>query len=167
MSLFDDEAHCKDGDSEYESHGTNEYDMDDSFLASENSEDSISSHSVEVEIKKKRGRPPSAAARPNIAARKAEFTEKPVGHLSYPTNDFSLTITKKGGDVAHNSLDLVFKFIEEYCIKGVIAFEVGKRAFNLHIQGLFRLHYPKTKGKIVNVNIKIYVYPTKQILYKM
>lgn len=148
MPLFDDEAQCKDGDSCSESSGTNEYDYDDSFIASENCEDSISDPSVEVEVKRKRGRP-SIPGRPSIKKRKVESTEKPVGHLSYPVNDFSLTVTKKGGDVVNNCLDLVFKFIEEHCLKGVAAFEVGKRAFNLHVQGLFRIHYPKSKGKLI------------------
>ena len=78
--------------------------------------------------------------------------QKPVGHAAYPVNDFSLTVTKKGGDVAVTSLDLVFKFIEQYCLKGMAAFEVGKRAFNLHIQGLYRIHYPKAKGKYKSVH---------------
>lgn len=154
MPFFDDEAHCKEEDSEAESFDTNDYDFDDSFIASENSgndtlsESSVSHHSVEPEIKKKRGRP-RLPGRPNIEKRRDENTEKPIGHLSYPTNDFSLTITKTGGDVANNTLDMIFKFIEEHCVKGVVAFEVGKRAFNLHIQGLFRIHYPKSKGNIL------------------
>ena len=156
MSLFDDEAHCKDGDSEEDSSGVNDYDYDDSFIASENDEESISTNESsfkEVQQRQEVKKTRKGAGRPNIKKRKMEVEEKPVGHLSYPVNDFSLTITKKGGDVANNTLDLVFKFIEEHCLKGMVAFEVGKRAFNMHIQGLFRVHYPKSKG-----NLHIYVY---------
>ena len=59
MPFFDDEAHCKEEDSEAESFDTNDYDFDDSFIASENSgndtlsESSVSHHSVEPEIKRK------------------------------------------------------------------------------------------------------------------
>ena len=151
MPFFDDQAYCKDDDSVDDSTRTNEYDSDDSFIASENSEDSIASEDLshkelqeeQVEKGTKKRKSPG---RPSIKERKIKLEEKPVGHLAYPVNDFSLTVTKAGGDVAITTLDLVFKFIEEYCLKGMAAFEVGKRAFNLHIQALFRIHYPKSKG---------------------
>lgn len=57
-----------------------------------------------------------------------------------------------------NTLDLVFNFIEQHCLKGVIAFEVGKRVFNLHIQGLFRVHYPKSKGMLICTTSIIFAY---------
>lgn len=95
MPIFDDEARCKDDDSGSETTRTNEYDSDDSFLASENSIEMMSEHSVEVEVKRKRGRP-SLLGRPSVKKRIVDMAEKPVGHLSYPANDFSLTVTKKG-----------------------------------------------------------------------
>ncbi len=41
-------------------------------------------------------------------------------------------------------LDVIAKFIEDHCLKGGVSTEVGQRAFNLHLQGLFRLRWPKT-----------------------
>jgi hypothetical protein len=58
---------------------------------------------------------------------------KPPGDSSYPTNDFSLTITRTGVDVGLDSLDSIGTFIEQHCIKGGVSTEVGQRAFLLHL----------------------------------
>lgn len=158
LNFFDKEATCGSDSGSDSNDDDNEYEKD-SFLASEDDVDDLSSECSEAAennddvsaessqhvvvdiplIKKARGRP-------SKKARKEEMTEKPPGHSSYPANDFSLTITKQGGDVALNSIDFIYNgFILPMCIKGALAFEVGQRAFNLHIQGLFRVHYPKSK----------------------
>lgn len=85
---------------------------------------------------KTRGRPPKI---------QKTVEEKLPGDLTFPETDFSLTITKTGEDVSLELLDILYEFLLQYCVKGGVSFEVGARAFNLHIQGLFRIHYPKTK----------------------
>ena len=91
--------------------------------------------------------------------------DKCIGHDSYPVNDFSLTVSKLKGDVCRDAIVCVHNFIKDCCIKGIIfiansklmmynsnktyigavSTEVGKRAFNLHLQCVVKLHYPKTK----------------------
>jgi hypothetical protein len=70
---------------------------------------------------------------------------KVPGDSSYPVNEFSLTVTKTGEDVGLESLDTIGKFIVDHCLKGGVSTEVGQRAFNLHLQGVFRIHWPKLK----------------------
>ena len=75
-----------------------------------------------------------------------EVEEKLPGDASFPITDFSLTVTKvAAGDVPMPStLDCIHAFLKQFCIKGAVSTEVGSRAFHLHLQGVFRVHYPKT-----------------------
>lgn len=57
--------------------------------------------------------PPSKKAKKNPI----EPTKLP-GDLSYPLNCFSLTITKTGGDIAIELLDILDAFVRHYCTKG-------------------------------------------------
>ena len=70
---------------------------------------------------------------------------KPVGHISYPINCFSLTISKIGGDVPTNLLDIVKIWMEAHCTRGGISLESGARAHNLHVQGVLEMMYGKSK----------------------
>jgi hypothetical protein len=75
-----------------------------------------------------------------------KIEEKIIGHPTFPVSDFSLTITKSKGDVAVVALDIVYEeFIKPFCIKGAIATEVGTRAHNLHLQGVFKARYPTNR----------------------
>lgn len=88
--------------------------------------------------KRGRGRPPSAS---KISP---ETAERLPGHSHYPVNDFSLTISKIKTDVPIGLLDIIYdEFYRAYCLKGGISTEVGQRAHNLHLQGVFRIKYPK------------------------
>lgn len=58
-------------------------------------------------------------------------------------NEFSLTVSKTGGDVDLSLLDKVDDFIKEYAICGGVATEVGSRAHNLHLQGALSIRYPR------------------------
>lgn len=86
--------------------------------------------------------------------------EKMVGHDSYPVNEFSIAVSKIKG-----ALPLLHDFIKEFCIKGkviacmltyrgnvftlgVASTEVGKRAHNLHLQAVIKVHYPKAKAYV-------------------
>ena len=70
---------------------------------------------------------------------------KPIGHISYPVNSFSLTISKIGGDVPTNLLDIVKSWMEANCMRGGISLESGARAHNLHVQGVLEMMYGKSK----------------------
>lgn len=74
--------------------------------------------------------------------------EKPPGHPFYPINDFSLTISKLKSDIPVGLIDVVYQFIESYCLKGGVATEVGHRAHNLHLQSTFRINYPKDPSSV-------------------
>lgn len=106
-------------------------------------EDSEREEPAPVSAPKKRGRPPTGRAK--SAAKTKADTFKAPGDSSYPVNDFSLTVTKTGGDVSRDAIDRVAEFIEKYCLKGGVSTEVGQRVFNLHLQGLFRIRWPIRK----------------------
>lgn len=44
--------------------------------------------------------------------------EKLPGDLSYPLSNWSLTITKTGGDIAAELLEILNSFLHEHCTKG-------------------------------------------------
>jgi hypothetical protein len=73
------------------------------------------------------------------------------GDLRLPVNDFSLTISKTGGDVSLTICNHIQAFMNNYCLKGAVATEVGQRAFNLHLQGVIKIHYPKTPRDVKNL----------------
>jgi hypothetical protein len=85
-----------------------------------------------------------------------KIEEKTIGHPTFPVSDFSLTIIKSKGDIAVVALDIVYEeFIKPFCIKGAIATEVGTRAHNLHLQGVFKARYPTNREWILKLNKQI------------
>jgi hypothetical protein len=56
------------------------------------------------------------------------------GDLRLPAIDFSLTISKTGGNVSLKICNHIQEFMNNYCLKGAVATEVGQRAFNLRLQ---------------------------------
>lgn len=164
--IIDDEPECSDhsehsSSSEDESSSVLDFIVDDDELSDshymEGEEASICDTVEEEPAPKKRGRPLGSTnktkALPKIkkvqvskaAAKKKKIFAKLPGDSSYPIHDFSLTVTKSGQDVGADALHNVYKFIQDYCLKGGVATEVGQRAFNHHLQGIFRLHWPSTK----------------------
>jgi hypothetical protein len=75
------------------------------------------------------------------------FQKRCLGKLSlpgfeqYPVTDWSLTVTKNGCDIDGNYIDCIYLFFEQYCIKGGVSTEVGKRARHQHLQGIFRTKF--------------------------
>lgn len=149
--LFDDEAECSDDDYE-EEESTSSSDSEDSLKDFVVPEGELSdSHfyddkptKAKPPTKRRPGRPPGPA---KTKAETSKLT-KPPGDAVYPLNDFSLTVTKTGGDVSIDALDSIAKFIEEHCVKGGVATEVGQRAFAFHLQGMFRIHWPAHKQSV-------------------
>ena len=70
--------------------------------------------------------------------------EKLPGDISFPVSSWSLTITKNKDDVPLIVLEIMYEFIQQYCLKGAVSTEVGPRAHHYHIQGMMTLHYPTT-----------------------
>ena len=111
--------------------------------------------------------------RPNRAvallkSKKKEDIFKPPGDSAYPINDFSLTITKTKDDVGLDALESIAKFIEEKCLKGGVSTEVGQRAFQLHLQSVFRIHWPSHKEFIQRLQkILKALLPANGKLYKV
>lgn len=112
---------------------------------------------------KKRGRPkkdPTLKSKP--------VPSKPPGDSAYPINDFSLTVTKTKDDVGLDALDMIAHWIEHYCVKGGVATEVGQRAFQLHLQGLFRIRWPSNREYTLRLQKLIKdMLPNKGKLYKV
>lgn len=106
----------------------------------------------------------TATSKPPPPAKKAKKNpaepDKLPGDVTYPLNSFSLTITKTGGDIAVELLDILDSFIRNHCTKGTInynalciafiysnvfalflsggvATEVGKRVFSFSSAGSF------------------------------
>ena len=66
------------------------------------------------------------------------------GDIRFPVSSWSLTITKNKDDVLLFVLEIMYEFIQQYCLKGAVSTEVGPRAHHYHIQGMMTLHYPTT-----------------------
>ncbi len=150
LKLIDEEAACS-GDDSSDDSSDDGSDLG-SFLVSDGElsdshyitkEASSKKFSIPNVTPKKRGRPPG-----KVTVKSKTEAFKPPGDSSYPSNDFSLTITKTGSDVGVDAVDKIAHFIEKYCVKGGVATEVGQRAFNLHLQGMFRINWPSRKEYI-------------------
>ncbi len=91
------------------------------------------------------GDSPAAIRRGAIAAASPSrgVLQKEIGHSTFPVTCWSLTISKRGGDVELILLDVTDNFIKTYCIRGGVSTEVGSRAHNLHLQGMFECRYPR------------------------
>jgi hypothetical protein len=131
---LDDEAVCKDDDSGDESSESGSDNSLDDFIASDANENVPSAAAK----KRPRGRPRKGAP---------PVQDKPPGHSSFPTNDFSITVTKTKDDVGLDALDAVDIFIQKHCLKGGVATEVGQRVFQLHLQCVVKMHWPGTKER--------------------
>jgi hypothetical protein len=168
-SLISNETQCSDDSDDYNSSEDESGSLDD-FIASDNSDNSDTEYDIDSILRdsdvetvpttilaknKSVKSPPTkmpkvtksttlTAAQKRKAATKAASEFKPPGDSSYPTHDFSLTITRTGTDVGIDSLDSVAIFIETNCLKGGVSTEVGQRVFQLHLQGVFRMHWPAT-----------------------
>ncbi len=160
LKLFDDEASCS-SDSDFNSDDVEEDSDDDygndSFIVdSDDDEEDVGVHeypsvavksasnSDEPQQKKQRGRPRKERA-DDISA---SWKNRKPGDDHFPVNNFSLTISKCGGDVDLYLLDRVHGFLQEFCIKGGVSTEVGHRAHMLHLQSLFSVRYPKDKEHV-------------------
>ena len=100
----------------------------------------------ETTVKKSVGRPrESKLKNKQTVSRDAEGNEKSIGHMSFPLNKYSLTISRGSLDIAYDTLDIIEKFLKKNTQKGGAATEVGARNHNLHIQSAFSIHYPKTE----------------------
>lgn len=91
--------------------------------------------------KKPRGRPPSN----KLIAVPSSPIVKPLGHDTYPVNNFSLTIAKLKSDVELHVLEQIHAFLVMYSVKGGVSTEVGHRAHNLHLQSVFTARFPTDK----------------------
>jgi len=77
-------------------------------------------------------------------------------------------VTKTKDDVGLDALDSVALFIEQHCLKGGVSTEVGQRAFQLHLQGVFRIHWPSTKEYVQRLQkIVKSILPANGKLYKV
>ena len=143
--------------------------------------DGWAARDVETPVVKKRGRPPSAgskAGQKRAALKKAksgsadailgnEDDELP-GAERFPVFNYSITITKPGGDVGSQVLDLVDSFMKSHCLQGGAATEVGKRAHRFHLQCLMRMKYPSSKIYIKKIQAHLKsLLPGKGVGYKV
>lgn len=71
------------------------------------------------------------------------------------------------GDVPLPLLGVLHKWITQHCVRGGISTEVGKRAFNFHLQGLLQLRYPKTTIYVKKLSKIIKTLIPKQNGYKV
>ena len=60
------------------------------------------------------------------------------GFPQYPGSSWSLTVSKVSGDIALPTLDTVLNFIVTSSNRGGLSTEVGSRAHQLHLQGVFQ-----------------------------
>lgn len=113
--------------------------------------DDADADATTTQLKRTRGRPrihPVSPVDINRSKKKSAADTKPPGHHTYPINDFSLTISKTGGDVELCVLEKVYEFLVKYALKGGVSTEVGNRAHNLHLQAMFQMRYPKDKAHV-------------------
>lgn len=158
---------CQESDQE-----NDDYDDDDSFI---DNTTQVDDEIIETPTKRKR------------LTTKSSNEEKEPGDETFPVNCFSLTISKtKGncrnttnysnrvtflysntGDVPLPLLEVIHSWIVQHCVKGGIATEVGKRAFNFHLQGLLQIRFPKTKPFVTRLAKIIRSLVPKQRGYKL
>ncbi len=69
--------------------------------------------------------------------------QKQIGDSTFPVSCWSLTVARRGGDVDLSLLDATYAFIKIHTIRGGVSTEVGSRAHNLHLQGMFECRYPR------------------------
>ena len=76
------------------------------------------------------------------------------GFAQDPGSSWSLTVI--GADIALPTLDAVFNFIATFCNRGGLSTEVGKRAYRLHLQGVFQTLFPTSSDavKVLTLFIK-------------
>ena len=98
---------------------------------------------------------------------KEKIEGKDPGHETFPINNFSLTISKCKGDVPLTLLELVHNWIVSHCEKGGVATEVGKRAFNFHLQALLSIRYPRTKEYVAKLSKQLKSLLPKAAGYKL
>jgi hypothetical protein len=136
---IDEEAECEDGSDEG-SDGEEENEEDNDFIVGDGdlSDSHYCSPIPSPPTKKARGRPPGKT-------KDVALSDKPPGDSAYPVNDFSLTVTRTKADVGLDAFQAIGDFIDKFSIKGGVSTEVGQRMFNLHLQGVFRMHWPATK----------------------
>jgi hypothetical protein len=72
--------------------------------------------------------------KPKKNSKSNDNLEKFPGDKSFPVNCFSVTVTKNGGDIQTEYLDIMDNFLKQHCLRGAFSLEVGTRAFNLHLQ---------------------------------
>lgn len=174
--LYNDDSNCdsdsddgsdSDDDDENDDGEDAEFDIDDD-VGNIDDETSDESSAIEVDllpIRRKRTRvntnvasrsPPATARKSRGRPRKpmdsssatAPAKAKMPGDLTYPVNDFSLTVAKTKADVPLVLLDVVHDFIVKYAIKGGVSTEVGHRAHNLHLQASFSMRFPKDRLRV-------------------
>jgi hypothetical protein len=142
LTGIDEEAHCDDEESEDGSETDEENEEDVQFIVGDGElSDShyCTKDALATPTKKAKGRPPGKTKQGPA------LSDKPPGDSSYPVNDFSLTVTRTKTDVGLDAFQAIGDFIDKYSLKGGVSTEVGQRMFNLHLQGVFRMHWPSTK----------------------
>jgi hypothetical protein len=77
---------------------------------------------------------PIKRARKAHTKNKGNTDDKPPGHSSYPITCWSITVSKTKSDVSVSLLSIFHNWITAFCLRGAAATEVGKRAFNFHLQ---------------------------------
>jgi hypothetical protein len=142
---FDEEAQCSDEESDEQSSDGSVGSLQQFVVRDDAPLEKTSQKTVTLPARKWTRKTPQTRA---VERAKAAVGSKPPGHSSFPCNEFSLTITRSKADVALDSLDAVALFMEKHCIKGAVSTEIGQRAFQLHLQGVLRLHWPRTKERV-------------------
>ena len=117
------------------------------------------------------GEPPTKKRRTNRVKKagihKDPDQDKEPGHPTYPLNNFSLTISKCKGDVPLTLLEVIHNWIVNHCEKGGVATEVGKRAFNFHLQALLSIKWPRTKQYVTKLSKHLKSLLPKSAGYKL
>lgn len=181
--LFDDEATCNDSGSDESSNDGSEGSLADFIVdGGDNQPDDSTGNdsSPPPIIKRKRGRPrkdddttittaPKKNKKTELKSPKVKkVVDKEPGHISFPVNDFSLTITKTNDDVGLDAFEAIGAFIKKHCIKGGVSTEVGKRKFQFHLQGIMRIHWPSTAIYIQELQKVVKnILPLKGLGYKV
>ena len=173
FKVFDDEAACSGEDSEDPS-GDDEDQLSDDFVVADGELSDSHYYDDDEEIKPVRKsstitKSVTGGKRKSPAVAKGnKSATKPPGDSSYPVHEFSLTITKTKDDIGLDALESVAQFIEQNCLKGGVATEVGRRAFQLHLQGLMKLRWPSTKEHVQRLQKLLKsILPANGKLYKV
>jgi len=86
-------------------------------------------------------------AGPRAARKRKPKSGQPLGSNCYALFWFSITIGMAGTDIPMEAFDLIMRWLDAFCVRGLYATERGKKDRLLHLQGACEIRAPPKEDK--------------------